>query len=298
MTAPRRVLPATTYLFTRRCLHRQFLLVPHAEVTQAFGYLLAVAADRYGILVHAACVLSNHYHLVVTDPFALLPEFARELNGNLARFLNTFHGRFESAWAPGSYSAVSLGDEETVLEKAAYTLANPVKAGLVAHGREWPGFWSSPSWIGDGLVLQFDRPECFFDEDGEMPEEAELAFVPPPGVGAEAFRRALEGRLSQLEREGSRTPDGARRSFLGLKRIMAQRWWETPARDVPAGALNPRVAAIDKWKRIEAKRMLRSFLEAYRKAYAKLCNGFRDVVFPPGTYQLRVRFGVTCAPAG
>lgn len=38
-----------------------------------------------------------------------------------------------------------------MLDKIAYVLANPVKAGLVRHGRQWPGLWSAPEQIGAGL---------------------------------------------------------------------------------------------------------------------------------------------------
>jgi hypothetical protein len=43
---------------------------------------------------------------------------------------------------------------------------------------------------------------------------------------------------------------------------------------------------------------LRSFLQAYREALSKLRAGVKDVVFPHGTYRLRVLLGVRCAAAG
>jgi REP element-mobilizing transposase RayT len=297
MTAPRQVLPGTTYLFTRRCLQRLFLLVPSDEVTQAFGYLLAVSAERYGIILHACCVLSNHYHLVLTDPLGQVPRFAQELNGNLARYLNRLYDRFETVWAPGSYSAVALQDEGSVLEKAAYTLANPVAAGLVEQANTWPGLWSDPKVIG-GAGQVFERPELFFDLEGELPEEAELVLVPPRGFTAGEFRRSLEGRLSDLERKESRTPDGKRRRFLGVKKVLAQHWWEHPGDKEPAGKLNPKVAAVDKWKRMEALEQARDFLDAYRVAFEKFRSGVRSVIFPPGTYLMRVSLGAACAQAG
>ena len=67
MTAPRQILPGTTYLVTRRCFQRQLLLKPSASTSAIFSYVLALAAARYGVQVHAYCVLSNHFHLVVTD---------------------------------------------------------------------------------------------------------------------------------------------------------------------------------------------------------------------------------------
>ncbi len=46
MTAPRQVLRGTTYLVTRRCAQRQFLLKPSKTTNEVFLYVLAVAVDR------------------------------------------------------------------------------------------------------------------------------------------------------------------------------------------------------------------------------------------------------------
>jgi putative transposase len=62
MTAPRQILPGAIYLVTRRCAQRQFFLRPSKTTNEVFLYLLAVAARRFGVVVHAYCVLSNHFH--------------------------------------------------------------------------------------------------------------------------------------------------------------------------------------------------------------------------------------------
>jgi REP-associated tyrosine transposase len=59
--------------------------------------------------------------------------------------------------------------------------------------------------------------------------------------------------------------------------------------------LNPRVASVDKWKRIEALSRLTAFLGAYREAWKERRDGSRDVLFPAGTYLLRIDHGVRCA---
>ena len=133
MTAPRRILPGATYLVTRRCSQRQLLLRPSKLTNQLVGYLLAVAARRYGVQIHAFCVMSNHLHLVLTDPAARLPAFSQYFASLVARSVNAALGRWESFWAPASYSAVSLQTPTDVIEKAAYVLANPVAAGLVGR---------------------------------------------------------------------------------------------------------------------------------------------------------------------
>ena len=84
MTAPRQVLPGVTYLITRRCFDRMFLLRPSPLVSAAFEYVLAAKAKQYGILLHAYCVLSNHWHCVLTDPQGRLPAFQRDIGSTVA----------------------------------------------------------------------------------------------------------------------------------------------------------------------------------------------------------------------
>jgi REP element-mobilizing transposase RayT len=166
--------PWTTYLVTRRCAQRQFLLKPSKTTNQIFLYLLAVGAGRYGIQVHAFCVLSNHFHLIVTDPDARLPAFHQFLDSLVARTVNALLGRWESFWAPDSYSAVTLASPNDIVDKAAYVLANPVAAGLVRCGRLWPGLWSAPEGIG-GEALEVNRPHHSFDPNGGLPDRIALA---------------------------------------------------------------------------------------------------------------------------
>src|SRR5512141_162500 len=80
MSQARQVLPMATYLITRRVILRHMLLRPDRVMTRILHYLLAVAARRHGLEVHAFCAMSTHIHLVVTD-----------VRGTLPDFLHTFH---------------------------------------------------------------------------------------------------------------------------------------------------------------------------------------------------------------
>jgi len=298
MTAPRQVLAGTSYLVTRRCAQRQFLLKPSPVTNEVFRYVLAVAARRFGVQVHAFCVLSNHFHLLVTDPQARLTAFEQYLDSLVARALNASLGRWESFWAPSSYSAVALSTPEAVVEKAAYVLANPVAAGLVRHGRDWPGLWSPPERIGSGPV-EVRRPTVFFRPEGGMPETAELELFTPPGFDSPAdFRDRLAQALAVLEEQAQRNLSAKGQGFLGQRRVLAQKPTGRPATGEPKRRLSPRVAGRDKWKRVEALSRLAEFRDAYRKAWQALRDGLRDALFPAGTYWLRVAYGVRCAAAG
>jgi REP element-mobilizing transposase RayT len=297
MTAPRQVLPGSTYLVTRRCSERRFFLRPSQTVNDIFRYVLAVAAERYGILLHAFCVLSNHYHLVVTDPHARLPEFHRYLDGLVARATNCCLGRWESFWDPDSYSAVRLETASDILDKMVYVLANPAAAGLVRHGSEWPGLWSDPRLIG-GSPLAVERPKEFFRERGPMPPSAQLQLSPPPGFESdESLVRALRQQLGEAEDRAAAELAGEGRSVLGAARVLAQKPHSRPAPGEPRRALSPRLACRNKWGRIEALLRLTEFVRGYRDALRAWRAGVRDVLFPPGTWLMRVQHDARCAAA-
>ncbi len=298
MTPPRRVLPGTTYLVTRRCSERRFFLRPSEVTSEIFLYVLAVAARRYDVLVHAFCVLSNHCHLIVTDSSGQLPAFMQYLDSLVARAVNASLGRFEGFWATdGSYSAVEPVDPEDVVAKTAYVLANPVAAGLVRRGAEWPGLWTAPEQIGVAK-LTAKKPKVFFDPKSYMPAAVELELTVPPGFpSAAAFRSLLSVALRELEEKHQAEAASQNRRFLGVARVLAQSPFARPPVGEPRFELKPRIAARDKWKRIEGIYRLKTFLREYRQAWVERRSGAVNVRFPAGTYLLRVLHGVQCAGA-
>jgi len=214
----------------------------------------------------------------------------------VARAVNASLGRWESFWAPSSYSAVALTSPVDVVDKAAYVLANPVAAGLVKRGREWPGLWSAPEWIGGAPILA-ERPGSFFRSNGAMPEEADLHLVAPPGFSDSEFRERLVTSLGELEERARCELASRGRTVLGRRKVLAQEPTSRPAAAEPRRGLNPRVAARDKWKRVEAIFRLIDFLRDYRTAYGARQSGQPHALFPAGTYLLRIAHNVPCAPA-
>jgi putative transposase len=295
MTLPRQILPGTTYLVTRRCSERRFFLRPSKRTNDIFRFVLAVAARRHGIRVHAYCVLSNHFHLVVTDPRARLPLFNRDLNGVVARAVNCSLGRWESFWDPDSYSAVRLETPNDILQKMVYVLANPVAAGLVRRGREWPGLWSDPGVIG-GDPVTAERPKEFFRKKGPLPALVPLQLVRPPGFeGDESFVEVLAQELAEAENQAAAELGREGRKFLGVARVLAQKPRERPAPGEPRRTLNPRVACRNKWGRIEALLRLSEFVRAHREALDAWRAGVRDALFPAGTWLMRIQHAAPCA---
>jgi REP element-mobilizing transposase RayT len=296
MTAPRQFLPGKTYLITRRCSERRFFLRPSIETTTILRYVLAVLAERYGIVLHAYCALSNHVHIVLTDPDARLPDFQRDLGALVARAVNCALGRWEAFWERESYSAVLLETPEAVVEKIVYVLANPIAAGLVRRGSEWPGLWSDPTRTGaPGEALA--KPREFFREAGPLPATARLELHAAPGMKDAGLVSGLLDKLRRAEDAAAKRLAEEGRSFAGVARVLAQKWWARPPSAEPRRRLSPRVAVKNTWKRIEALTRLVEFRTAYYEALARWRRGMRDVEFPPGTWLMRVRHLVRCAPA-
>ena len=300
MTAPRQVLPGTTYLLTRRVARRQLLLRPSEEVNQVFSYCFAHAAARAGVLLHAISVLGNHVHAVLTDPDGRLPELTRWLFEYTAKCINVMHGRWENVWSSEPPSQVRLESPEVVVEKILYLMTNPVAAALVARADQWPGVVTLPAdYLRGGVEVK--RPKVFFRENSPAPATVTLKVVPPAGVEEktpEAFVKMLSERLAQREEELRKKLRAEGRTILGRKAVKAQDPFSYPGGMEPRRNLKPRVAAANKWARMEALGRLKSFDDTYPEARARFLKGDRDVVFPAGTYWLVKHAGARCAAPG
>ena len=296
MTAPRQVLPGECYLVTRRCTQRQFLLRPCVLTNQVVRYCFAVAIERTGVDVHCLCVLSNHYHAVVSDPCGRLPEFLELLHKLIAKALNTALGRWENFWSSEPTSAVRLLTSRDVLDKMAYTVANPVVAGLVKSPSEWPGVRAA-RWGARDVV---EMPGIFFDEEGDLPHEVELCYQRPgirPEMNDDQLSQSLQELAARRVRDARQAMRERGQQFLGVDGVLQQSQTARPKTNEPRRKLSPRIACSSTPRRVRALRQLQAFLEEYRVARLRWSGGRRQVCFPAGTYGLRVHHGVRCQPA-
>jgi putative transposase len=56
-------------------------IFPAEQYYQIFQKTLQEAHDRFGLEIHAYCLMSNHYHLLVKTPNANLSRCMRHING-------------------------------------------------------------------------------------------------------------------------------------------------------------------------------------------------------------------------
>ena len=296
---PRSILPGTTYLITRRCTQRQFWLLPREEINQIVRYCVAYAAAAYGIQIHAICVLSNHWHAAVSDPEARLPQFLHWVHLHVAKSVNALYGRRENLWSSEQASAVILGDDQDVLDKIAYCLANPVAAGLVRQGDMWPGVRTRAQDVA-GKEWEVARPTVLFREDGPMPETVTLRFTRPaicPELSDQELGERVHELVLEAEAEARRKRDEEGKPFLGLDRLRRLKPWHRPDSKEPRRELSPRVAAKDESLRRRILACIKRFVKGHEEARLAWLAGDRGVVFPAGTYAMRIFHGVRCASA-
>lgn len=298
MSRARPVFAGAVVFTTRRVHKRQLLLRPSPRVNQLIEYVVAVCARRHGVELHAVCAMSNHIHTVSTDREGRAVEFERDCHAIIARALNAMHGDFESVWSREPSCRVACVEPSDTLEKIAYTLANPVAAGLVADGKSWPGL--RLAWPMKPRTVR--RPPGFFrDEDhgGRWPEEVTLELHRPAGfaqLSDQQLAALLDAQVQELEAAARGAVRAAGRQFLGRRGIRRQSRYSYPSSAEPRFGIRPQVAARSKWARIERLQQNRDWLEEYKAARDSLRTQAGVVLFPHGTWKMRVYFRFACAP--
>lgn len=296
MSKPRQIIPGSTYLITRRTSGRKYLLKPTPMVRQVFCYCLAHAAKTYNIQIHGYCVMSNHYHIVATDPDGKLPAFMSWLNEFIAKALNCVWGRWEYFWAPNTYSAVRLETPDDVVDKLIYTLTNPVKACLVSDSSKWPGVTSRT--VPFGAKQQFQMPQAFFRKNGPLPKTASIILEVPQAnkQSCSEFKTLLNKRLKETELDLRDFAKSQKRAFVGITAVKAMHHTDKPNSYEVKRNLNPHVASKDSGALRNALYRLRWFRSEYAAARERLDKGENSAVFPFGTYGLQKLVSIQAIP--
>ena len=302
MSLPRRILPGSFYLVTRRIAQRMFLLRPGDVINNILEYCLAEAAGRFNIKVIAFTAMSNHYHGVFYDPDGKLPKFLERFHKMVAKAVNGHHKRWENLWSSEETCVTRLVTLDDVFDKVVYVLMNPVAAHLVDSAAQWPG---ATTWNRMGREPKvIKRPKVYFRKDGVMPATAKLVVTAPPGLkgetGAEWIKRVrreveLREKIARDERRSKRI------ALVGRKGVLATNPFDAPKTEAPRRRLRPALACKDKERMKLERASLKGFRVSYRSALARLLARLPKgdlkkpprVEFPAGTWRWR-ELGLRC----
>lgn len=304
MTRRRIIKDGRTWALCRRSTRRHYLFNPDQarHIEQAYWYCLAIAANKYGILVHAACLMSTHDHEVVTDTRSELPRFLHLFHLLFARCTKAIRGWPAEVFDKDSTSAVHLRTPEAMIESLAYLISNPVQALATRYAKDWPGAQTLPKDIGNRRI-RVKRPDFYFRPGNpNYPDVVELDLHMPAAVqcdyGNELAQERIAQRVREREHQARQVAKRTGRSFVGPRRILRLPHSKRASTHEEFGSLNPRFAvAGNKEAAATALKELRCFNAQYDDALAAWTAGDRTGAFPHGTWWMRVFHGARCGPS-
>ena len=110
---------------------------------------------RYSIKLYAYCLLTNHFHILVS------PEKADDLSKWMQWFMtshvrryHTHYGTTGHVWQ-GRFKSFIVQEDSHLLTAVRYIEGNPVRAGMVNSAAAW--FWSSHSDRINGIEKTLSR---------------------------------------------------------------------------------------------------------------------------------------------
>jgi REP element-mobilizing transposase RayT len=318
VTPPRYSEKGQTCFVTVQAVGQEFRFAPNEKVRASIDFLFALLATECGLLVHEFLFMSNHFHMVVTDPDRRLSEFLQTFDSMLSRQLNALRGGSGSNFEkrPGIQIVADAGG---ILKQAVYTLSNPLASHLVELMREWK---ASSSWgMEYGQAVTFARPDCGlwtptrarvrkgqhpsagrlrYRGRSNAPETATLTLARPkalrPELSDAELRALVRAEVRARETELLAQRKKARTSVVGWVAVVARHFRDVPTTSRVLFQRKPRVTGTDASACARVLATIDRFVKAYRAALEDFKAG-KWPTFPHGTLQMVDRFNVPCATA-
>jgi REP element-mobilizing transposase RayT len=278
---------------TARTVQGRFLLKPTAGLRQIFVGILARAAERYDVEVHAFVCLSNHFHLLCSPADAhQLAAFMCFVDTNLSKEAGKLH-RWRGPLLQRRYQAILVSEEELAqVGRLRYLLAHGVKESLVATVTDWPGAHCAGALLaGEAAAgVWIDRTQQHAARHrGEDAPDADFAttyrleLAPLPcwrHLTLDKRRRHVAELVAEAEALARHRREGT--SALGIAGVLRQDPHDRPSRSNHSPA--PFIHAACRQTRQEWRSIYSEILAAFRTAAEKLKTGCRDVAFPDGCF--------------
>ncbi len=161
MARPLRIeYPHAFYHVTTRGNEKKDIFKSRRDREKFLGYLQS-ATERYGAVIHAYCLMSNHYHLILETPQGNLSQIMKHINSAYTTYYNIKRKRVGHL-LQGRYKAIVVEADAYATELSRYLHLNPIRAGIVKKPEDYQ--WMSyryytkdtaPSWLFTGFILSY-----------------------------------------------------------------------------------------------------------------------------------------------
>ncbi|MBM4260076.1 MAG: transposase [Deltaproteobacteria bacterium] len=199
---------------------------------QSFLDLLGEITRLWKVEIYAYCLMSNHYHLLLSTPTAGLARAMRHLNGVYTQKFNRVHHR-DGALFRGRYKAILIDAEEHFLSVVRYIHHNPVAAGIVTDVDfyRWSSHWSylnkkqRPVWLETSEVLSRFRGLQEYQKimHDRVEKEIERFYRGPyqkPVLGSKEFIEVVIEKLGDKARVEAEKPESREIFGTGIAEIV------------------------------------------------------------------------------
>ena len=147
---------------------------------------LRQAMCKYGCLVHAYVLMTNHVHLLASaEEMDGLSRMMQHLGRRFVRYINSTYRRSGTLWE-GRFRASLVDSEQYYMRCCHYIENNPVRAGIVRHPGEHR--WSSYRFHAFGNEDRLVTAHEMYQRLGSTPEERQLR-----------YRESFQSELGELE---------------------------------------------------------------------------------------------------
>ena len=172
MARPLRIIfPGAFYHITARGNERKAVFKSMRDREKYLEYL-ETASERYNAVIHAFCMMDNHYHLLLETPSGNLSQIMRHINGAYTTYFNVKRARSGHLFQ-GRYKAILVERDEYAKELSRYIHLNPVRAKLVEEPEDY--VWSSynfyigkkksPKWLRREFILGYFGNKASVSQD-------------------------------------------------------------------------------------------------------------------------------------
>ncbi|HNT28249.1 MAG TPA: transposase [bacterium] len=120
--------------------HRKDKIFRRTADREQFLARLLFVAQKYRLIVHAYCLMDNHYHLLIETTKGDLPRAMHQFQSSYANYFRVKY-RLVGSVFQSRYKAVLVENDDYLLRLSVYIHLNPVRAGLVEEPDAYR--WSS-----------------------------------------------------------------------------------------------------------------------------------------------------------
>ena len=218
MTRPLRIEYEDAYYHVMNRGRGRHWIFPNEEYYEEYIRCLDEAHKRFGIEIHAYCLMGNHYHLLIKTPRGNLGRAMRHIDGVYTQRYNR-RKRTDGSLFRGRYKAIVVDASSYLLQVSRYIHRNPIelKKPLVKNLVDYP--WSSfsaylnqekvPVWLNRDSVYgelgsraKYSAYRAYIEQgnDEEMTRFYQLKNTPSI-LGDKSFKEYAHGKAQSLDME-------------------------------------------------------------------------------------------------